>query len=112
MCDKCKNGQSVSEAWKNKLLETNGMPSRVFELDQPDPPATPPPALEASGPACAACGKRQPHSGAFCCYCGAALPSEPEQQPQPEGPATCPVCGQAAQPGERFCGLCGSKLGL
>ena len=97
------------------------MPSMLFdnEIIEAEPSVEKLP--EAPGTSvCPACQKAQPGEGMYCAFCGASMSTEPVKAPAPvvteqASPVevksgTCPVCGQEAQPGEAFCGLCGTKL--
>jgi hypothetical protein len=60
---------------------------------------------------CPACQAEVPSSSAFCTNCGHDMRGGSVSQPA-QAPAFCTSCGQQNAPGVRFCGHCGSPMGV
>src|SRR5579875_396553 len=60
---------------------------------------------------CPACQAEVPSSSAFCTNCGHDMRGVSVSQPA-QAPAFCTSCGQQNAPGVRFCGHCGSPMGV
>lgn len=62
---------------------------------------------------CSKCSRQNEEHFRFCLGCGANLEDQratASPAGEPAWPTNCPTCSAPVQPGQRFCGTCGSKV--